>query len=188
MTFIENVAQYLSLGFTHVLPLGWDHILFILSLFFLNSKMKSVIIQCSVFTFAHSISLGLAAAGLIIPNPDYVEPLIAFSILFTAIENILNEQVNPFRLIVIFVFGLIHGLAFATALQDIGIPKEQFISSLLSFNLGVELGQIIIILLAYFAISKWFANKSWYKERIVFPISGVIACIALYWTIERILV
>ena len=186
--YFENIVLYIQLGFTHVIPLGFDHILFILTLFFLNSKIKSVVIQCSVFTIAHSLSLGLAASGLIMPNAAFIEPLIALSILFTAIENIVSTKVNPFRLLIIFAFGLIHGLGFATALKEIGIPKEQFISSLLSFNFGVELGQIVVIFSAYFLISKWFKDKVWYKERIVYPISCIIGCIALYWTIERILV
>ena len=184
---MENILKYLQLGFIHVIPLGFDHILFILSIFFLNSKLKSVVIQCSVFTVAHSLSLGLATAGFIVPNSNYIEPLIAISILFTALENIISQKVNPWRLLIIFGFGLIHGLGFATALSEIGIPKNQFFSSLLSFNLGVELGQITIILLAYFLISKWFSNKIWYKKRMVLPISSIIGCIALYWTIERIL-
>ena len=187
MSYFENIGHYIQLGFTHVIPLGFDHILFILCLFFLNSKIKSVVIQCSVFTIAHSLSLGLAASGLIMPKPSILEPLIALSILFTAIENILSSKINPFRLLIIFAFGLIHGLGFASALNKIEIPKEQFISSLLSFNFGVEIGQIVVILFAYFLISKWFSNKNWYKERIVYPISSVIGCIALYWTIERIL-
>jgi hypothetical protein len=187
MVVFENIIKYLPLGFTHVIPLGFDHILFILSLFFLNSKLKSVVIQCSVFTLAHSLSLGLAAAGFIIPNSNYIEPLIAISILFTAIENIINTKVNTYRLFIIFGFGLIHGLGFAKALSEIGIPNNQFFSSLLSFNLGVEFGQITIILLTYFVFSKWFSDKIWYKERIVYPISTIIAIIALYWTIERIL-
>ena len=184
---MENSIKYLQLGFTHVIPLGFDHILFILSIFFLNSKLKSVVIQCSVFTVAHSLSLGLATAGFIIPNSNYIEPLIAISILFTAIENIVSQKVNTWRLLIIFGFGLIHGLGFATALSEIGIPKKEFFSSLLSFNLGVELGQITIILLAYFLISKWFSDKIWYKERIVYPVSCCIGCVALYWTIARIL-
>ena len=187
-SYFENIVLYIQLGFTHVIPLGFDHILFILTLFFLNSKIKSVVIQCSVFTIAHSLSLGLAASGLIMPNAAFIEPLIALSILFTAIENIVSTKVNPFRLLIIFAFGLIHGLGFATALKEIGIPKEQFISSLLSFNFGVELGQIVVIFSAYFLISKWFKDKVWYNERIVYPISCIIGCIALYWTIERILV
>lgn len=187
MTFFGNVLHYLSLGFTHVLPLGWDHILFILSLFFFSAKLKTVILQCSVFTVAHSISLGLAAAGIVVASPDYVEPLITFSILFTAVENLLSTRANPFRLMVIFGFGLIHGLGFATALSETGIPEDAFLSSLFSFNLGVELGQVTVILLAYILIGKWFSDKTWYRERIIFPISCCIGCIALYWTLERLL-
>ncbi len=183
---MELLGQYLSLGFTHVIPYGFDHVLFILSIFFLNSNLKSVIIQCSVFTIAHSITLALAASGHIIPNSKIIEPLIALSILFTSVENIIHSKMNAWRLIVVFLFGLIHGMGFANALQDIGISQNHFISALLFFNVGVEFGQIIVIFLAYFLISKWFSSKSWYKEWVVYPISSVIGCIALYWTIERI--
>ena len=187
MPYFETLSTYLQLGFTHVIPLGFDHILFILTLFFLSSNTKTVLIQCSVFTLAHSLSLGLAAAGWIVPNSNIVEPLIAISILFTAIENIVHDKINPWRIALIFGFGLIHGLGFANALKEIGLPKNQFLSSLLSFNIGVELGQITIILAAYFLVSQWFSDKIWYKERIVYPISSIIACVALYWTIERII-
>jgi len=187
MCYLDNINHYIQLGFTHVIPFGFDHILFILTLFFLNSKVKSVIVQCSVFTIAHSLTLGLATSGWILPNSNYIEPLIALSILYTAIENIIRNNVNPFRLAIIFVFGLIHGFGFATALKEIGIPKEQFFTCLFSFNFGVELGQIIVILLAYFLISKWFGHKSWYRERVVYPVSSIIGCVALYWVIERIL-
>ncbi len=185
MNILSGILDYLYLGFTHVIPLGWDHILFILCLFFLNDKIKIVILQCSIFTIAHSLSLGLTAAGIVFPNTQYIEVLIAASILFTAIENIMYRNLNPFRLIFVIIFGLIHGMGFATALKEIGIPKEQFISTLLSFNIGVELGQLTVILIAYFTVSKWFSKKTWYLERIVYPISSIIACIALYWTIER---
>lgn len=184
----SNLLNYLSLGFTHVLPYGFDHILFILSIFLLNSKLKSVIIQCSIFTLAHSISLGIAAYEIIIPNPNFIEPLIAISILFTSLENIFHSKVYSYRLIIIFVFGLIHGLGFATALKVIGIPKRDFFTSLISFNFGVEIGQIVVLLLAYLLISRWFSHKVWYKERVVYPISSLICCIALYWTIERIFI
>ena len=187
MTSLESLYTYFQLGFTHVIPLGFDHILFILTLFFLSSNIKTMLIQCSVFTLAHSLSLALAASGLIIPNATIVEPLIALSILFTAIENIVHNKINPWRLVLIFGFGLIHGLGFAKALNEIEMPKNQFFSSLLSFNLGVEMGQVTVIVTAYFIISKWFSKKIWYKERVVYPISSVIACIALYWVIERIL-
>ena len=182
----DTAVNYLHIGFTHVIPMGFDHILFILSIFFLNSDLRSVIIQCSVFTLAHSLTLGLAAAGYIIPDPKIIEPLIAISILFTAIENLFHRNINAWRIMIIFLFGLIHGMGFAGALKEVGIPHEHFIGALLFFNIGVELGQITIILAAYSLVSRWFSSKDWYRNRIVYPISSIIACIALYWTIERI--
>jgi hypothetical protein len=187
MYFFETIIKYLQLGFIHVIPTGFDHILYILCLFVFSSNVKTVLLQCSVFTVAHSLSLGLAATGFIMPNSSIIEPIIAASILFTAVENIIHSKINAGRIFLIFGFGLIHGLGFANALNEIGLPKNQFLTSLLSFNLGVELGQLTVILAAYFLISKWFNKKHWYKERIIYPISSIIGCIALYWTIERIL-
>ncbi len=186
MEVLNLAVRYFHLGFSHVIPLGFDHILFILSIFLLNSNLKSVIIQCSVFTLAHSLTLGLAAAGYIMPEPAVIEPLIALSILFTSIENIFHQKVNAWRLVIIFLFGLVHGMGFAGALKEIGLPPQHFITSLLCFNLGVEAGQVTIILLAWFLLARWFANKSWYRNKLVYPASSIIACIALYWTIERL--
>lgn len=184
---METLILYLKLGYAHVIPLGFDHILFILTLFFLNSKLKTVVLQCSVFTLAHSLTLGLVAFGLFMPNVKIIEVIIALSILFTAVENIVTNTINPFRILIVFAFGLVHGMGFANALLETGLPKEQFISSLLSFNFGVELGQLVVIVSAYFLVSKWFSNKVWYKERIIYPISVIIGCVAFYWTIERVL-
>lgn len=176
---------YLKLGFTHILPLGLDHILFVLSIFFLNNQLKTIIWQATAFTVAHSITLGLAMYGFISPPTHIVEPIIALSIMFIAIENIISEQLKPSRIIIVFVFGLIHGMGFANVLTELGLPHNQFLTSLLTFNLGVELGQIAVIILAWFLIGKWFNKKSWYRKRIVIPISAIIAIIAIYWTIER---
>lgn len=181
-----EIKQYLMLGFSHVIPFGLDHILFILSIFFFNSERKSILIQCTLFTIAHSCTLAIVALGYLLPNTNFVEVLIAASILFTSIENIVQSKTGSLRLIIIFLFGLIHGMGFAGALNDIGIPRNNFISALVSFNLGVELGQITVVLCAYFLISKWFKNKEWYHTRVVLPISTLIACIAVYWTVERI--
>ena len=131
--------------------------------------------------------IGFNCGWLYCPNPAIVEPLIALSILFASIENIVHQKINAWRVVIIFLFGLIHGMGFASALKEIGIPQEHFITALLFFNLGVEAGQVTIILCAYFFIAIWFKNKSWYRSRIVYPISSGIACVALYWTIERIL-
>jgi len=173
------------LGFKHILPLGLDHILFILSIFLLTSKLKPVLWQATAFTVAHTITLGLAMYGVIEPPAHIIEPIIALSIMFVAVENIITDKLKPSRIIVVFAFGLIHGMGFAGVLNDLGLPQREFFTSLIMFNIGVEIGQITVILLAWFLICKWFRNKPWYRKRIVIPLSVVIAIIALYWTIER---
>jgi hypothetical protein len=183
---LEIFIEYLKLGFNHVVPSGADHILFILGIFFLNSNLKSVLIQCTVFTLAHSISLGLAASGIIVTYSNIVEPIIALSITFVAVENIYSDKVNLKRLIFIFCFGLIHGLGFASALSNTGLFPNYFILSLLSFNIGVELGQVTIILLAFFVITKNFREFEWYKKYVTNPISVLIGIVGLYWFIERL--
>jgi hypothetical protein len=181
-----EVAQlYFELGFTHIIPLGLDHILFVLSLVFLNSNVKTVIWQATAFTIAHSITLGLAMYGVISPPGYIVEPIIALSIMFVAIENIISDKLRASRIIIVFAFGLIHGLGFASALSGLGLPENQFLTSLITFNSGVELGQITVILSAWLFVCVWLHKKSWYRPRIVIPVSSIIAIVALYWTIER---
>lgn len=176
---------YLKLGFTHILPLGLDHILFVLCIFLLNPKLKSVLWQATAFTVAHSITLGLAMYNVITPPSQIIEPVIALSIFFVAVENILTDKLKPSRIIIVFIFGLIHGMGFASALTGLGLPEKEFVTGLVMFNVGVELGQVTIILAAWFLVGKWFSKKPWYKSRIVTPASAIIALIALYWTIER---
>jgi hypothetical protein len=181
----EVAGVYFELGFTHILPLGLDHILFVLSIFLLNPKLKSVIWQATAFTVAHSITLGLAMYDVIVPPTHIIEPVIALSIMFVAIENIITDQLKPSRVAVVFLFGLIHGMGFASVLTDLGLPRNQFFSSLIMFNVGVEAGQVAVILITWFLVGKWFSQKPWYRKRIVIPVSALIALIGLYWTIER---
>ncbi|WP_262383884.1 HupE/UreJ family protein [Hymenobacter lutimineralis] len=182
----DVLSTYLLVGYKHILPLGLDHILFVVSLYLLEPKLRSVLWQATAFTVAHSITLGLSMYGFISPPASIVEPVIALSILFVALENIITERLNPWRLAVVFGFGLIHGMGFASALTSVGLPQTSFLESLLAFNVGVELGQVTVILLLYALIGRWFAGKPWYKQRIVIPASVVIGLIAAYWTVERI--
>lgn len=183
---------YLQLGFQHIIPLsadmawGLDHILFIVSLFVLEPRLKPVLLQATAFTVAHSITLGLAAAGLISVAPSVVEPLIALSILFVALENLITDRLRPWRLAVVFGFGLLHGLGFAGILRDIGLPRHLFFEALLSFNVGVELGQVSIILLCWLLLGWWSARRPWYRQRVMVPASVVIALVAGWWTVERV--
>jgi hypothetical protein len=187
MSKIDIGWVYLKLGYTHIIPLGFDHILFVLSLFFLTQKLSSIIWQASAFTIAHSITLGLAMYGVIKPVSSIVEPIIALSIVFVALENIFTVgKLNWWRVAIVFGFGLVHGMGFASALIDLGLPKTEFLNALISFNVGVEIGQISIIMAAYLLIGVWFWKKPWYRPRIVYPASAAIASIAAFWTIQRL--
>ena len=178
---------YLKIGFQHVIPLGYDHILFILSLFLFNSKLKTAIIQCSIFTLAHSLTLALVAFGYLKFNANIIESIIALSIFFVALENTTQPKLKWWRLGFVFAFGLVHGMGFATALNEIGLPKNEFIPALIGFNLGVEVAQITIILFCYSFVAKWFSEKVWYQAKLVNPLSMGISGIALFWAIERFL-
>jgi hypothetical protein len=183
---VTDVAvMYLKLGYTHILPLGADHVLFVLSMFFLNTQLKAVIWQATAFTLAHSVTFGLAMYGWISVPAYIAEPVIALSIMFVAVENIISDRLKASRITLVFIFGLVHGLGFADALSSLGLPENAFLTSLLTFNLGVELGQLSVILIAWFLVGKWFRERKWYRGRIVVPVSSLIAAVALYWTIER---
>ena len=187
MSRVDTAVLYLKLGYKHILPLGFDHILFVLSLFLLSSKLKTVLWQSLAFTVAHSVTLGLAMYSVVKVPSSIVEPLIAFSIMYVALENLFVKKLRPSRIGVVFLFGLIHGLGFASALGTLGLPQNSFLSSLVMFNVGVELGQLTVILAAFFLIGKWFGNKPYYHKYIVTPLSLVIAAIALFWVIQRTL-
>lgn len=141
LTFVN----YIPVGFDHIVPLGLDHILFVLGLFFLSTHLAPLLWQVSAFTLAHTITLALAALGYVRISPEIVEPLIAASIVFVAVENIFSRGLNPWRPVVIFGFGLLHGLGFASVLGQFGLPPGSFVPALIGFNVGVELGQLAVI-------------------------------------------
>ncbi|MCK7509535.1 MAG: HupE/UreJ family protein [Desulfobacterales bacterium] len=186
MTRLEVFRQYTVLGFTHILPRGLDHILFVLGLFLLANRFKPLLWQVTAFTVAHSITLGLTIYGVFSLSSAIVEPLIAASIVYVAVENMLTSRLHLWRVFIVFGFGLLHGMGFAGVLQEVGLPRAQFLAGLISFNLGVELGQLTVILLAFVAVGAWFRDRAWYRQRIVLPASALIALVGLYWTVERI--
>lgn len=178
--------QYLFLGYEHILPEGLDHILFVLGLFFLSNRFKSLLWQVTAFTLAHSVTLALSSFQVISLSASIVEPLIALSIVYVAVENLYTTELKPWRPLVVFGFGLIHGLGFAGVLAELGLPQQHFLTSLITFNVGVELGQLSVIALAYLVIG-WFRSCSWYRPYLSMPASCGIALVASYWTIERIM-
>jgi len=180
------IAQYLLLGFQHILPRGLDHILFILGIFLLTTRLRPILAQVTAFTVAHTITLALTIYGVVSLRSSIVEPLIAVSIVYVAAENVLRPRLSPWRVALVFGFGLLHGMGFAGVLARLGLPRSEFLTALLCFNAGVELGQLSVILLAFVLIGLPLRRESWYRRRVVVPASLAIAAVGLFWAVQRI--
>ncbi len=183
-TRTEIARDYLALGYTHILPEGLDHMLFVVGLFLLSMRARPILLQVTTFTLAHSITLGLTMYGIVSLPPRIVEPLIALSIAYVAAENLITSHLKPWRLALVFLFGLLHGMGFAGVLVELGLPRGEFLTALLSFNLGVEASQLTVIALVALAIV-WYRHQPWYHQRVVVPASLVIAVTGVYWTVTR---
>ena len=182
----DTFVNYISVGFTHIVPLGIDHILFVVGLFLLSTALRPLLIQVTTFTVAHSVTLALGMFGVVNISPSIVEPLIAASIVYVCVENIYMDHISKWRPVVVFGFGLLHGLGFASVLTEFGLAKTNYVSGLIGFNVGVELGQLAVITGCFLLVGIWFRKKSWYRQRITIPASIVIAFIAVYWFVERV--
>ncbi|WP_378943057.1 HupE/UreJ family protein [Paracoccus sp. R86501] len=183
-------TRFIVAGFEHIVPKGTDHILFVLGLFLFSLRLRPILAQVTAFTLAHSVSLALSSLNIVSMPARIVEPLIAISIVYVAIENIFfarKDRVSFARVAVVFCFGLLHGLGFASVLNDVGLPAGQFVLGLIGFNIGVELGQLGVILIAFLLLGLPFGRKHWYRAGIVIPASAAIAAVGLWWTIERVL-
>lgn len=185
MSSYEKFQLYIKAGFEHIIPKGLDHILFVLGLFFSSLVLASLLWQITAFTLAHSITLGLAALGMIGSLSNIIEPLIALSIVWIAIENCLFKKTSKWRPLVVFSFGLLHGLGFAAVLSEYGLPKDDLVASLVAFNIGIELGQLSLIFLA-FMITFFIHKKTWYRQLVQIPVSIIIGLVGCYWFVERL--
>lgn len=181
---LQTMKRYFLIGFEHIIPDGIDHILFVLGLFLLTERLRPLFWQITAFTIAHSVTLGLAIYDVFALNEALVEAIVALSIAYVAIENIFTKEMKWWRPCVVFMFGLLHGLTFAGGLKEIGLPQGQFLLSLFTFNIGVEIGHIAVVVLAFLAVG-WFRHKDWYRARIVLPVSCIIGIVALYWATTR---
>jgi len=179
---METFQAYIPTGFDHIVPLGLDHILFVLGLFFLSARLGPLFWQVSAFTLAHTITLALAALGHVSVPASIVEPLIALSIAWVAIENLFSRGLSPWRPIIIFGFGLLHGLGFASVLAEFGLPEGQFVPALIGFNIGVELGQLGVIAVAFLCVFKARKVSRRGERRVgaaILYLLGVVAVLAL---------
>ncbi len=183
--FSAIVRDYLVIGFTHILPKGLDHILFVIGLYLLSTRLSTLVWQVTSFTIAHTITLALAMLGVVSLSPSIVEPLIAASIVYIGIENTVTNRLQRWRPAIVFGFGLLHGLGFAGVLTDIGLAPAEFVTGLIAFNVGVELGQLAVIAACFLVAGLWFRHKDWYRSVITNPASVLIAAIGAWWFVER---
>ena len=182
---VAAFVDYISVGFDHIVPKGLDHILFVLGLFFLALKLRPLLWQISAFTLAHTVTLALGALDIVRIPGEIVEPLIAASIVYVGVENVFARGLTPWRPVIVFMFGLLHGLGFASVLADFGLGSSHFVPKLIGFNVGVELGQLTVIAVAFLLVGNWFGQKEWYTKRIANPASIMIALVGAYWVVER---
>jgi hydrogenase/urease accessory protein HupE len=178
----DGVLAFFLLGIEHIL-LGWDHLLFLVALALRGGRFLSLLAIVTAFTVAHSITLALAVLGIASFPSQLVEALIAASIAYVALENIFLERAPSLRWAVSFVFGLVHGFGFAGALQEIGLPQDALVSSLLSFNLGVEAGQAMVVALLLPALLA-LDRLSW-ERRLVRGVSAALLVVAVVLLVER---
>ena len=188
---LANAFDYLIQGFIHVVPaknwsVGWDHLLFVIALVLMLPKLSVLFWQITAFTAAHTLTLGLSAAGWISLSSQVVEPLIALSIVWVAVENIYFRKLRWHRILVVFLFGLIHGLGFASSLAAIGLPQSQWLESLFAFNMGVELAQISVVVPIFILL--WFISRRFeILEKVQLVGSLAIGVVGCWWLIERVL-
>lgn len=179
-----SFVGFFVMGIEHIL-LGYDHLLFLLGLVLVGGKLRSMLLVVTAFTVAHSITLGAAALGLFAPSPRIVEPMIALSIAYVGVENFFVKDAEK-RWRITFPFGLIHGFGFAGALGEIRLPTPEIPVALVSFNLGVEAGQLAVlsVVLPLIVIAR---RRAWFEDRGVKIVSALIAAAGLFWFVTRAL-
>ena len=183
----EVITTYVHSGIIHIIPAGLDHILFVIGLLAYSLSGRALIWQVSLFTLAHTLTLGLASLGWVSVSGDIVEPLIALSIAWIGIENMRRARhgLRPSRALVVFGFGLLHGLGFASVLSDFGLPTSAFVVGLVSFNIGVEIGQLLIVLPVFLVLKAMKLSAPTFRRGFQLPVSAVISVTGLFWVVER---
>ena len=187
----QVAGHFLAAGVEHIF-LGYDHIAFLIAIILWSSRLWPVVKAVTAFTIAHSITLSLAALDVVQIPGTIIEPAIAASIVYVAVENFTTREAGK-RWRETFVFGLLHGFGFASALQELGLPKGKLITALAAFNGGVEIGQVVIVAAAFAllsAIDRWQiagASKPARSARLVYAVSFAIVLLGCYWFVSRII-
>ena len=176
-------AGFFSLGVEHILT-GYDHLLFLAALLLRGGGIASIFKIITAFTVAHSITLALAALHVVVLPPQLIEPVIAASIVWVAVDNVWRRSAVSHRWLVSFVFGLVHGFGFAAALEPLALPGRRMAWALLGFNLGVEAGQALMVL-ALLPLLAYMRGKAW-EAAAVRAASLAVAAVGLVWLVERL--
>lgn len=189
--WFENVGTFVDFGFQHIIPQGLDHVLFVVALYLNARNWPSLLLQVTTFTVAHTVTLALAATGMVSAPGEIIEPLIAISIVALAIEAIGFRRANVWRLPVIFAFGLLHGLGFGSVMRAY-LENADFSAGLVGITVGVEAGHLLVLAatgLAAFLVRtvlKATSRSELYRPAFVIPVASAIALIGLYWTLQRV--
>jgi len=181
-----GLIRAVAMGFTHIVPAGLDHILFVLGLFLLSRRTREVLMQVTAFTLAHSVTLGLSLYGLVSAPASLVEPMIALSVAYVGIENLMTSRLQPWRVAVVFAFGLLHGMGFAEALSGLHLSSSSLAVTLVSFNVGVEAGQLTVIGVAAVALALITHTREGAGAPIVRFASAAIGVAGIAWTLQRL--
>jgi len=190
--FINMASTYFILGVEHILE-GFDHLLFVLALLLLVGNIRVLIWTITAFTLAHTITLMLASLDMIHLSSKAVEATIALSIIFVAAEVVyaMRGKIHlskKYPWLIAFGFGLIHGLGFASAIKEIGLPQTEIVPSLIFFNIGVEVGQLIFISCVLLIIWIWGKFFEKYRYSVKMATAYAIGIIATLWFLERVIV
>ncbi len=182
---LATAGHMVGQGFLHIVPHGLDHVLFVLGLFLAVRRWGPLLLQITAFTAAHTLTLALAASGVLVLPAQPVEVLIAASIAVVGIENAWRPEPGRWRVLVVFLFGLVHGLGFAGVMGELDWSREWLVPVLVGFNIGVELGQLAVVAGAGLLLAWWW-SRDWYRRAVAIPASLLISAVALVWTVQRI--
>ena len=182
---IAVIKTFVPAGIHHIL-IGPDHILFLIGLLLLGGGWKALLKIVTAFTIGHSITLSLAALNIVTPPPTVIEPAIALSIVFVGADNLVRGGGRDVRALIALTFGLVHGFGFANVLREFGLPREALGWSLFSFNVGVEIGQLLIVVLVATALALVRRRSETVGTRLALAGSVVVVAAGTYWFVQRL--
>jgi len=179
------IRKFVPAGIHHIL-IGPDHILFLVGLLLLGGPIRRLFLIVSAFTVAHSITLSLAALNILAPSPRLIEPAIALSIVYVGVDNLMVGRGRDVRAWIAFAFGFIHGFGFASVLREMNLPTQALGWSLFSFNVGVEIGQLMVVAVVASALMALRANNETLSRRVAFAGSLLVIVAGAFWFVQRV--